>query len=375
MIPVPLLDLQAQFSTIQDEVEQAVLDVVRQQRFILGPEVDALEREISSYVGTAHAIGVSSGSDALLACLQALGVGPGDEVITSAFSFFASAGAIARLRAKPVLVDIEPSTFNLDPGQVADRTTPSTKAILPVHLFGRCAAVEVIAEAAGDIPIIEDAAQAIGAERKGGRAGSLGRAGCLSFFPSKNLGGYGDGGMVTTDDEKLFQSIRALRVHGQMTPGQYLHDLVGGMVGGNFRLDAIQAAVLRVKLRHLETWTEDRRRNAARYRELLAEASAKVVLPPVEDPACRDVYNQFVIRVHNRDGLRDHLKRRGIGCAVYYPRGLHLQPCFADLGHREGDFPASEAAARESLALPVYPELTEEQQGEVVRAVVDFVGT
>lgn len=371
MSPIPFLDLKAQLATIQEELERAVLTVIRDQRFILGPEVDGLESEIATYVGTRHAVGLSSGSDALLVALQALKVGPGDEVITSAFSFFASAGSIARTGAHPVFVDIDPKTFNLDPSHVSGRVGPRTKAVLPVHLFGRCAPVERIKEAAPGLPLIEDAAQAIGAIRLGTMAGALGTAACLSFFPSKNLGGLGDGGMVTTDDEELARQIRALRAHGQRGNARYLHDLIGG----NFRLDAIQAAALRVKLKHLERWTEGRRRNAARYRQLFGQSGAPVVLPPEDDEGCRDVYNQFVVRVDQevRDGLRDHLRRNQIGCAVYYPRGLHMQPCFAGLGHQEGDFPRAEAAARQSLALPIYPELEDAQLVEVVDRIAEFL--
>jgi dTDP-4-amino-4,6-dideoxygalactose transaminase len=370
--PIPLLDLKAQLESIRPQVERAVLGVISEQRFILGPEVGALEREVAAYTGATHAVGVSSGTDALLLTLTALGVGRGDEVVTSAYSFFATAGSIARLGARPVLVDIDPNDFNLDPAAAAARISPRTRAVLPVHLFGRCAAVEQLREAAPDLPIVEDAAQAIGARRRGIFAGALGTAGCLSFFPSKNLGAYGDGGMITTDDAELAQRLRALRVHGQARRGGYQHELLGG----NFRLDALQAAVLRVKLPHLERWTEARRANAARYRRLFEEAEAPVVLPPRDEPGCRDVYNQFVIRVAGgrRDGLAAHLKERQIGCAIYYPRGLHQQPCLASLGHREGDFPHTEAAARESLSIPVYPELGQRQQERVVGAVCEFLG-
>jgi dTDP-4-amino-4,6-dideoxygalactose transaminase len=371
MSPVPLLDLKAQYAAIQDEINEALLRVIREQRFILGPEVEGLETEIAAYVGVRHAVGVSSGSDALLMSLMALGVGPGDEVITTPYSFFATAGAIARCGARPVFVDIDPGTFNLDPGQVVARLGPRTRAFLPVHLFGRCAAVEALAAAGPDLPLVEDAAQAIGAERNGKRAGALGHAGCFSFFPSKNLGGYGDAGMITTDDPDLARRLRAMRVHGQPDRGQYVHETVGG----NFRLDALQAAVLRVKLRHLEAWTAARRRHAGQYRALLHEAATdhQVVLPREEDPGARDVYNQFVIRVPDRDGLKRHLAACGIGCAVYYPLGLHQQPCFAQLGLGAGDFPASEAAARQSLALPIYPELTEAQIAEVADRILYFL--
>ena len=368
MSPVPLLDLKAQYQTIRTEVEAALHSVLAEQHFILGPEVEHLEQELAAYLGCPHGIGVSSGSDALLLALQALGLGPGDEVITSAYSFFATAGSIVRTGARPVLVDIDLSTYNLDPARVAERLGPRTRAIMPVHLFGRCAEMEELARLAPGLPLVEDAAQAIGAERGGRRAGSIGRLGCLSFFPSKNLGGFGDGGLVSTADPELAAHVRALRVHGQGGADRYLH----AWVGGNHRLDAVQAAVLRVKLRHLEDWTAARRRNAARYRRLFAEAALPVELPPEEAPGCRDVYNQFVIRLRDRDALLRHLGEHKIGCAVYYPRGLHQQPCFADLGYRTGDFPATERAATESLAIPVYPELTDVQLSEVVGRIADF---
>jgi dTDP-4-amino-4,6-dideoxygalactose transaminase len=370
MCPVPLLDLKAQYQTIRGEVAAALDQVLADQRFILGPEVEALESELAAYVGCPHGVGVSSGSDALLVALQAAGIGPGDEVITSTYSFFATAGSIIRAGARPALVDIDLRTYNLDPARVAERVGPRTRAVMPVHLFGRCADMEELARAAPGVPLIEDAAQAIGAERGGRRAGSIGELGCFSFFPSKNLGGFGDGGLVTTGDPELAARLRALRVHGQGGADRYLHQ----WVGGNYRLDAIQAAILRVKLRHLEDWTAARRRNAARYRQLFAETAAAVELPPEDAPGGRDVYNQFVIRVRDRDGLQRHLAEHRIGCAVYYPRGLHQQPCFADLGHGAGDFPRAERAATESLALPVYPELTEAQQDEVVGRVVELTG-
>ena len=369
MAPVPLLDLKAQYLSIKKEIDEALQRVVEKQEFILGPEVTQLEAEIAAYVGAEHAVGVSSGTDALAMALLALNIGPGDEVITSVYSFFATAGAIIRCGARPIFVDIDPATNNLNPEQVADKVSARTRALLPVHLFGRCAPVESIAAAAPGIPVIEDAAQAIGAELCGKRAGALGRLGCFSFFPSKNLGGYGDGGMVTTQDEDLAQRLRALRVHGQLPGKKYVHD----MIGGNFRLDALQAAVIRVKLRHLERWTQSRRQHAQRYRRLLRELGADIRLPPEDSPHSRDVYNQFVIRVQDREGLRHHLSTQGIGCAVYYPQGFHQQPCLAHLGYREGDFPACEAAARENLALPIFPELTESQICAVVEQVAAFL--
>ncbi|MBW2459327.1 MAG: DegT/DnrJ/EryC1/StrS family aminotransferase [Deltaproteobacteria bacterium] len=367
MSAVPLLDLKAQFATIQDRVEQAVLRVMREQRFILGPEVEAFEHSLADLVGAKHAVGVSSGSDALLVALLALGIGKGDEVITSTYSFFASAGSIVRVGATPVLVDIDPRTFNLDPEAAAARVGPRTRALLPVHLFGRCAAVERLRAAAPGLPVVEDAAQALGALRAGKHAGAMGEVGCFSFFPSKNLGGCGDGGMVTTSSDDLAGRLRALRVHGQLSGGRYQHDLVGG----NFRLDALQAAVLRVKLEHLAAWTERRRANAARYRQLLSEADVPVVLPPEDGEGSLDVYNQFVIRTPRRDELLEHLRANEIGCAVYYPRGLHQQPCFSHLGYQEGDLPHAEEAARQTLALPVYPELSDDQLQQVVGRISD----
>jgi dTDP-4-amino-4,6-dideoxygalactose transaminase len=371
MSPVPLLDLKAQYATIQDQVEQAVLRVMRDQRFILGPEVEAFEREVAQLIGAKHALGVSSGSDALLVALLGLGVGSGDEVITSSFSFFASAGSIVRAGATPVLVDIDPRTFNLDPELVATKVGPRTRALLPVHLFGRCAAVERLREAAPGLPVVEDAAQALGAQRAGEHAGTLGEVGCFSFFPSKNLGGCGDGGMLTTDNDDLAARLRALRVHGQLSGGRYQHDLIGG----NFRLDALQAAVLRIKLEHFEAWTEQRRANAARYRQLLSEADLPLALPPEDGEGSLDVYNQFVIRTPRRDELLEHLRAHQIGCAIYYPRGLHQQPCFAQLGYRDGDLPHTEEASRQVLALPVFPELTDDQLQEVVGRIADLLRT
>lgn len=360
MDAIPLLDLQAQYSSIRDEVRQAIDRVLESQQFILGPEVEAFEREVADYCGCRHAVGVSSGTDALLVVLMALGIGPGDEVLTPAYSFFATAGAIARLGGRPVFVDIDPETFNIDPAGIESRITPRTRAILPVHLFGQLSDMEEITRIASryGLPVIEDAAQAIGAERAGRRAGAIGDAGCLSFFPSKNLGGAGDGGLVTTNNAELAERLRMLRNHGFRT--RYNNELLGG----NFRLDAIQAAVLRVKLRHLDRWTEARQRNAAEYREHLGPG---IGLPAERNG--RHVYNQFVIRHPRRDALMDHLKRQGIGCEVYYPIPLHLQKCLELLGNRAGDFPHSEQAARESLALPIYPELTSEMIRRVCLAI------
>jgi dTDP-4-amino-4,6-dideoxygalactose transaminase len=334
-----------------------------------GPEVEALERELASTLNIPHTIGVSSGTDALLMALMALNIGRGDEVITTTYSFFATAGAIARLGARPVLVDIDGGTFNIDAAAAVAAITSRTRAILPVHLFGQSADLEpLLAPAArASIPIVEDAAQAIGAIYKGRPVGSWGSVGCFSFFPSKNLGAFGDGGLVTSTDEALTRRLRLLRNHG-MEPRYHHH-----LVGGNFRLDALQAAVLRVKLPHLAAWTAARQRNAARYRELFKAAGlADVVRLPGEAPERTHVYNQFVIRVPNRDAVRAHLANRGIGTEVYYPVPFHLQACFADLGYQAGAFPEAEAAALDSLALPIYGELTDVQQSVVVSAVKAF---
>jgi dTDP-4-amino-4,6-dideoxygalactose transaminase len=368
MMRVPLLDLQAQYATIRPEVRAAIDRVCDSQHFILGPEVAALEKEIASFSGAKFAVGVSSGTDALLAALMAIGITPGDEVITSSFSFFATAGVIARLRARPVFVDIEPHSFNLDPEDVRAKITERTKAILPVHLFGRCANMHAIAELANSrgIHVVEDAAQAIGAKDDLGRqAGTIGSIGCFSFFPSKNLGGFGDGGMVVTNDADLAEKLRILRVHGGKP--KYHHKVIGG----NFRLDAVQAAVLRVKLKHLPDWTETRRRNARRYRTLFTEAGLSNLIELPEDTPGH-IYNQFVIRCPERDRLQSFLRERGVETEVYYPIPLHLQECFIELGYKPGDLSHAEAAAAEALALPIYPELSEEQQDYIVRQVVEF---
>ncbi len=372
---VPSLDLLAQYATIRDEVNAAVNGVLESQRFILGPEVAALESEIADYLGCAHAIGVSSGTDALLAALMALGIGPGDEVITTGFTFFATAGAVHRLGGRPVFVDVDPATLNLDPERVADAVTERTRAIVPVHIFGKTADMDALQDVARrhGLAVIEDACQSIGADHRGAMTGTLGELGCFSFFPSKNLGGIGDGGLVTTSDDGLADEVRRLRAHGSKP--KYFHHVVGG----NFRLDAINAAVLRVKLRHLDAWTEGRRRAARRYADLFAAAGLLstdgpvLALPPGDDGG-KHVFHQYVIRARERDALQQHLGDSGVGTAVYYPRPLHLQPCFADLGYGEGDFPHSERASLEVLALPMYPELTAELQGHVVDSIAAFYG-
>jgi dTDP-4-amino-4,6-dideoxygalactose transaminase len=365
---VPLLDLRAQFQTIRGEVMAAVERVFESQHFILGPEVEAFERDAAEYCRIKHAIGCGSGSDALLLALTALGVGPGDEVVTASFSFFATAGSIARLGARPVFVDISPDDFNVDPNLIERAITPRAKAILPVHLFGQCAEMDAIREVADrhNLPVIEDAAQAIGAGYCERRAGAMGAVGCFSFFPSKNLGGAGEGGLMTTDDDDLAEKLRLLRVHG-MRP-KYYHKVVGV----NSRLDALQAAVLGVKLKYLERWSDARRRNAEDYDKLFAEAGVEEVTTPAVRPNRRHIFNQYTIRCSRRDELMDFLKRRGVGSEIYYPAPLHLQECFAHLGYKLGDLPATERASRECLSLPIYPELTEEMRQYVVEKIAEF---
>lgn len=370
-IAVPALDLKAQYRSIRDEIDRVVRDVIEAQGFVLGPEVAGFEAEVARYCGVARGIGCASGSDALLLPLMALGVGPGDEVITTPFTFFATAGAIWRTGARPVFVDIDPETYNIDPARVEAAITPRCKVILPVHLYGQTAEMVPIAAIAArhGLTVLEDAAQAIGASYEGRRTGRLGHVAAFSFYPSKNLGGFGDAGMVTTDDPAMARQIARLRVHG-MEPKYVHHE-----VGFNSRLDALQAAVLRVKLRHLDDWTEARREVAARYRALFEERDLtdRVTLP-VERPGHFHVYNQYVVRVAAaaRDPLRAALASRRIGTEIYYPIPLHLQGCFASMGHRPGDFPVAEAAARETIALPIYPELSEEAQQHVVASIARF---
>ena len=396
--PVPLLDLKAQYAAIREEVRQAIDRVAESQYFILGPEVEGLETEIAAYSQCKFGVGVSSGSDALLVCLMAIDLKPGDEVITPPYTFFATAGAVSRLGGKPVFVDIDPLTYNIDPNKIEAAITPRTRAIIPVHLYGQMADMNPIMDIARrhNLIVIEDAAQAIGSEYEVRRAGSIGDFGCFSFFPSKNLGGFGDGGMVTAQDPQLADRIKLLRNHG------YRPKYYNKVVGGNFRLDAIQAAVLRVKLPYLDRWTAARQRNAARYRDLFNEAELSIapeslkseqregrtagkseaaatdlseikgVVLPLEAPNVRHIYNQFVIRTSQRDQLMAHLKTRKIGTEIYYPVPMHLQECFADLKHRVGDFPISEQAANETFALPIYPELTPELQSSVVNAIAEF---
>jgi dTDP-4-amino-4,6-dideoxygalactose transaminase len=367
---VPLLDLQAQYAALRDELRVAVDRVMESQHFILGAEVQALEDEVARYCGTKHAIGCASGSDALLLALMALEIEAGDEVITTPYSFFATVSSITRLGARPIFIDIDPHTYNLDASRVEAAITERTRAIMPVHLYGQCADMEALA-ALGErhhIPLVEDAAQAIGAEDRGRRSGSIGAIGCYSFYPTKNLGGAGDGGMMTTNDAALAERLRSLRVHGEAS--KYHHRFVGL----NSRLDALQAAVLRVKLPHLDGWSDARREHAELYARLFTDAglAEEVGLPFVRE-GVRHIFNQYVIRAgERRDELIAHLKRNGVGAEIYYPLPLHLQECFRFLGHAPGDFPIAEQAARETLAIPVYPELRPEQQEYVVETIRRF---
>ncbi len=386
MNKIPLLDLKAQFAEIRDEVMPLIDEVCASQQFILGDHVRALEAELAAYTGCAHGVGVSSGTDALLLALMALGIGPGDEVITSPFTFFATAGVIARVGARPVFCDIDAATFNLSPaairefierhgetrdGRLRNRVTGGRiAALMPVHLYGQSADMDPLMEIARThrLRVIEDAAQAIGSETtRGLRVGSVGDVGCFSFFPSKNLGAFGDAGLCTANDADLAEHLRILRVHGGKP--KYYH----AFIGGNFRIDELQAAVLRVKLKYLDGWTEGRRRNAAFYDAAFAAAGlTEAVVTPPSKPGCRHIYNQYVVRVRDRDALRARLTERSIGTEIYYPVPLHLQSCFEYLGHRRGDFPQAERAATETLALPVYPELGIAQLERVVASIVDF---
>jgi dTDP-4-amino-4,6-dideoxygalactose transaminase len=367
---VPLLDLRPQHQSLRNELLAALERVIDSQQFVLGPEVHVLEQEIAGYSGTRFAIGCASGSDALLLALMALDVKAGDEVITTPFTFFATAAAIVRLGARPVFVDIDRRTYNIDISRVAAAITPRTRVIMPVHLYGQCADMVSLLEISErhNLPLVEDAAQAIGAEDCGRRAGSIGLIGCFSFYPSKNLGGAGDGGMLTTDDERLANRLRRLRIHGGAT--EYHHN----EVGINSRLDSLQAAVLRVKLKHLDSWSEARREKAGRYNRLFQESDLNFkLISPFVRPEARHIFHQYVIRApQHRDALMKHLAQHGVGTKVYYPVPLHLQQCFAYLGYRERDYPEAERAARETLALPVYPELTDEQQLYVVDTLRRF---
>ncbi|MCP3951063.1 MAG: DegT/DnrJ/EryC1/StrS family aminotransferase [Desulfobacterales bacterium] len=373
---VPLLDLKKQYAAIREEVLAVTDEIYASQYFILGPHVEKLEKQIAAYCSTGFATGVSSGSDALIIALMALEVGPGDLVMTTPYTFFATAGAVARVGARPVFVDIDPDTYNINPALIdqalADMTggqREKVKAIIPVHLYGQCAEMDPIMAIAEDrnLAVIEDAAQAIGAEYRGRRAGSMGSFGCFSFFPSKNLGAFGDGGIVTTDDSQRWETLRILRNHGA-EPKYYHH-----VIGGNFRLDALQAAVVSIKLKYLDSWTAGRRNNAVLYRELLQASGMEAVLKLPVEKEDRHIYNQFVIAVPDkRDELRVFLQEAGIGTEVYYPVPLHLQKCFAGLDYRAGDFPIAEQAAQNTLALPIFPELTEDQQAFTVEKIAQF---
>ena len=369
ILQVPLLDIPASYEQILSDVEKKISEVIRSGRFILGPVVEELEARIADYCGTKYAVGVSSGTDALLISLMAAGVGEGDEVITTPFTFFATAGSIARVGAHPVFVDIEPETFNIDPKQIGNKITGKTRALMPVHLYGQCANMDSILEMAREhgLAVIEDAAQAIGSEYKGQRAGSIGDYGCLSFFPTKNLGGFGDAGMVTMSSKELYERVKILRVHG--SEPKYFHKTIGG----NFRVDAIQAAVVLAKLNYLDHWTEQRRQNAKTYKKLFEEKGLLDSLKLPSEATPRHVYNQYVIRVKDyRDDLHQFLAKNHVATEIYYPLPLHLQECFGNLGYHQGDFPVAERVANEVLALPVYPELTENQLEYVVEMIAHF---
>ena len=383
---VPLLDLKPQYHSLKKELDEAVIRVAESQYFIMGPELAEMEKEFQQYLNVKHAWGVSSGTDALLLALMALDIKPGDEVIVPTYSFFATAGVVSRLFATPVFVENDPVTFNIDPKDFERKITKNTKAVIPVHLFGQSAEMDEIMKIADahNLYVIEDAAQAIGTQYKDGRfVGTIGHIGCFSFFPSKNLGGYGDGGLIVTNDDKLSEIIRIKRVHGGEP--KYYHKVIGG----NFRLDAIQAAVLRVKLPHLQSWSEKRQQNAKRYNQLFIEAGLaeepgrtkfdsknKVLLPKAvyENSGVKNyhIYNQYKIRVEKRDALREFMTKQEIGTEIYYPVPFHLQECFADLGYKKGDFPISEFSANTSIALPIYPELTDEQLQYVVSTIKKF---
>lgn len=365
---IPLLDLKTQYQSMRSEISTAIQEVLDSQQFILGPKVKRLEEEIADFCEVPYAIGVASGSDALLLSLMALGIGPGDEVITTPYTFFATAGSISRLGARPVFTDVDSKTFNINPELIENKISPRTKAILPVHLFGQCADMDPVLEIARrrKLAVIEDAAQAIGATYKWKKAGSMGNVGCLSFFPSKNLGGYGDGGMVLTRNENIAKKVTLLRTHGASP--KYHH----AVIGCNSRLDALQAAVLLVKLNHLNDWIEARRRRAEIYQIRLSDADIAL---PYAEPFNQHVYNQYVIRTSRRDELRHFLSTHHVETEIYYPIPLHLQECYKNLGYREGDFPESEQAARTSLTLPVFPELSHIQQDSIIRIIRQFLNT
>lgn len=368
--PIPMLDVVGQNEPLMARLEEAASRVIRSGRYILGPEVESFEAEIADFIGVQHSIGVSSGTDALLVALMALDIGRGDEVITTPFTFFATGGCIARVGARPVFVDIDPETFNLDPSKLVDAVTPKTRAVVPVHLFGQSADMTEIRSFCSDrgLYVIEDAAQAVGAKHPSGPIGGIGHYGCFSFFPSKNLGGFGDGGLVTTNDAELADKARVMRVHGSKP--KYFH----AVVGGNFRLDALQASLLRVKLRELPGWTLRRRANADLYTELFQAAGldAATLTTPVRRYQGH-IYNQYVLRTSQRDGLKDHLMSKKIATAIYYPLSLHHQGCFANLGYEEGSLPESERASKEVLALPIFAGLGEARVRRIANEVIEFL--
>ena len=367
---VPLLDIPASYETILQDVKKNIDQVIQSGQFILGPIVEELEQKIATYCESKYAVGVSSGTDALLISLMAAGIGEGDEVITTPFTFFATAGSISRLGARPVFVDIEQDTFNIDPSQIEKSINDKTRAIIPVHLYGQSANMNPVLELAqrNNLVVIEDAAQAIGSEHEGRRAGSMGDYGCFSFFPTKNLGGFGDGGMVTMSSEDVYNQVKTLRVHGSNL--KYYHKVIGG----NFRIDALQAGVVLAKLKYLDQWTEKRRKNAQTYNQLFKEKEIADQLTLPSEVTPRHVYNQYVIRVkNNRDELRSFLTENNIFTEIYYPLPLHLQDCFASLGHKKGAFPESEKAANDTIALPIFPELTQEQLSYVTEKIDEFI--
>lgn len=359
---IPLLDLQAQYLTIKEEINEAIQNVLDSSVYILGPQMKTLEKEIAAFCGTKEAVAVANGTDALVLTLKAFGIGPGDEVITTPFTFFASAETIAQVGATPVFVDIDPVTLNMDLTQLEGKITPKTKAIIPVHIFGQMVDVEKIMEIASryDLKVIEDAAQAIGAEYRGKKAGSIGHASTFSFFPTKNLGAYGDAGMIVTNDEDLAAQLRMLRFHGCKI--KYYHD----EIGYNSRLDELQAAILRVKLRYLNVWNEGRREKAKMYDQLLANAAVQI---PGRDPQALPIYHLYVLRTEDRSAIMERLKAGGVANAIYYPVPLHLQKAFRDLGYKVGDFPVAEKACEQALAIPCYPELSFEHQQEIAAIV------
>ena len=365
---VPLLDLRRQLANYREDAMAAIAQVVDEQSCVLGPHVARFEEQVAAYCRAPHAIGCASGTDAILLALRALGVADGEEVITTPYTFFATAGATVNVKGRPVFVDIDADSYNLDPTQIEDAITERTRVVLPVHLYGQCADMDAILAAAGKhgLAVVEDAAQALGAEDGGRRAGTMGDIGTFSFYPSKNLGGFGDGGMLTTSDDALAARLRSLRTHGGSR--QYFHD----EVGWNSRLDALQAVVLEVKLRLLEGWTESRRENARFYDDAFAGIDG--LAPPVAAEGKRHIYNQYIVRTERRDELKQHLADHGVGSAIYYPLSLHLQPCFADLGYREGQFPESERASRETLSIPVNPDLREDERAYVADTVRAFFG-